>query len=406
MTLSRRTTCALLTLLILVDVAVCGWFATGRPNKNRGPDEWYSLRNVDHTLRTGELLPFDPYYPSLSALPQIPILGASHLLHRLTGVAAFAVLKPRHGVTPTGYLLSRWSVVLFGAGYLFLTFVIGRRLFSTETALLGVLLCMATPVHLRAVSIYKPDAILVLFVLLTFLWSLEAAEKGTLRAYLVAGLGVGLAASSKQTGALASIPLVVATLLHFRQAARWLRLSAAGLTSMLVFFVLNPYPQSYYKIFSILRTYVGWTSRHEDVQTGRHIGMALGFVPGRLVSRAFHGPLIGIASLLGFVALLYILVRRRDQRSQSDDLAIFVTFPISYALICAAISDFHRQNVFLSLVPFSSLAAGWLLHELWARASARLDPRMRRWAFWPALTALLIVVSWPAAVYVYTARPI
>ena len=63
--------------MVLLDVAVCAWFASARPDKTRGPDEQYSLRNVEHTLRTGELRPINPYYPSLSQLPQILILGAS-----------------------------------------------------------------------------------------------------------------------------------------------------------------------------------------------------------------------------------------------------------------------------------------------------------------------------------------
>ena len=103
----------------------------------------------------------------------------------------------------------------------------GVPMIVLETALLGVLICMTAPVHIRATTIYKPDAILVLFVLLTFLWCLEAAEKGTLGSYLLAGMGVGLASASKQTGAFASIPLVTATILGWRQAARWLWLGAA-----------------------------------------------------------------------------------------------------------------------------------------------------------------------------------
>lgn len=386
--------------MILLDIAVCGWFASARPDRTRGPDEKFSLRNVEHTLRTGELQPVNPYYPSLAELPQIPLLGASQWLYRKTGVAAFAILQEEEGVTPTGYRLCRWSVVLFGAGYLLLTFVVGRRLFSPEVALLGVLICMTSPVHIRATSIYKPDAILVLFMLLTFLWSLEAAERGTLRTYLRAGLGVGLAAASKQTGAFASIPLVTATILGWRQIKRWLWLGAAALVSGLVFFILNPYPDEYEKFFRVLGVYTEWTGQQEGEEYGHHL-TALTFLPRKLLEPAFLGPILGAASLLGLAGLLVVLYRRRHQRPEAVRLALFVTFPIAFVLICAVISDFHRQNVFLSLLPFCSLTAGWLLRELWLRTGARLDGWQRRLLFWPALAGLLILVFWTAGAFVH-----
>ncbi|HEY2291881.1 MAG TPA: glycosyltransferase family 39 protein [Thermoanaerobaculia bacterium] len=399
--LSRRAAHALLTLMVLLDIAACAWFASARPDRTRGPDEKFSLRNVEHTLRTGELRPVNPYYPGLSELPQIPILGASQMLHRMTGIEAFAVLQEEEGVTPTAYRLCRWSVVVFGAGYLLLTFVVGRRLFSTETALLGVLICMTAPLHIRATSIYKPDAILVLSVLLTFLWSLEAAEKGSLGTYLLAGLGVGLASASKQTGAFASIPLVTATILGWRQAARWLWLGAAALVSMFVFFILNPYPDQYEKLFRVLGAYTDWTGRQEDLEPGHHLS-ALTFMPRKLVEPEFLGPVLGVASLLGLVGLCVLLYRRRNQRPQAVRLAIFVTYPVCFVLICAAISDFHRRNVFLSLLPFCSLAAGWLLRELWLCTGARLDGWRRRLLFWPALTGFLVMVFWTAGAFLYS----
>src|SRR6185295_16347371 len=101
------------------------------------------------------------------------------------------------------------------------------------SGLLAAAVLAAFPRHLLASVEFKPDILVILLVLLTFYWTLDAALRPSLARFLAVGLGVGLAVSTKYTGIAAALPITTAVLVNGRRDARqWRWLFLAGLTSV------------------------------------------------------------------------------------------------------------------------------------------------------------------------------
>ena len=395
--LRARQAWPLLMALVAVSLGAYVWFAMPDPGPKRAWDERYSLFDVEGILRTGSLRPEFAWYPRLAHLPQTVVLGASEAIYEATGDERFAMLRSEKGFRPAAYLVSRWMTALYGAGCLVLTFVIGRRLFSNEVGLLAALFLAVSPWQVRAASIYKPDALLMLLTLLAFLWALRAAERGTLGPYVLAGVGVGLASSSKQSGAFSAIPLVVATFLHFRSFARWKYLVVAGAVSVAVFLALHPYPDLIPRYLQMGQRYVEWATGKDqgDLPTTPVFALRL------LFDWTWHGWLVGGAALAGFVGLVVKLWRCRAEKTVFVPLAMFLAFAPGFVLACAVVSRFPKTNILLPTLPFTAVAAAWMVWSVWGWTAGRLSRSRRRLVFWPALAALLLLVGKPAAAYVY-----
>ena len=129
-------------------------------------------------------------------------------------------------------------------------------------------------------------------------------------ARLLSGLGVGLATASKQTGVLACIPVIAATVLSPERRRAWLYLATAGLTSVAVFAVLNPFPEGIAKFLWQREMYLGWAEQ-AAVENPRPPTPL--FVLELVLRPDWHGRWIGAASLLGLVGLLVIVVRHRGR---------------------------------------------------------------------------------------------
>ncbi len=355
----RRTVFALVALVVIAGFGLRVWYASWGLDKSRFYDERFSFDNVRAVLAEGSLEPANGYYPALSYLPQTALLA---LAERVFGVP---VLVDGYRFTPAAYLICRLVQSLYGALSLLLVFLIGRRLFSTEAGWIAAAFLALTPFHIHASAYFKPDAPLVLAVLAAFYWSLGAVERPSPARYALAGLGIALALSSKLTGGLAAIPLVVGTI-----AAGWRDLRRLGLlalaagVSLAVFLAANPYWRWYLHWLGVLqREYVrkagGAEASHWAVP-----GKAVGF----LVSPGVHGPIVGFLGVAGIAVLAWTLfataraVRaERVDRSAAVGRAMLVAFVVLHVTAYAVVTPHFKGNNFLPVVPFTALAAAWLL---------------------------------------------
>lgn len=405
----------LLLALLLWAFLLRAWFAAWDPGPERFYDERYSVENVVSLVEEGRLRPANGWYPGLSYLPQALVLAALEGLHRLTGISALQVLRSpgdrtAGGLTPAGYLASRWLVALYGVATLVLLYLLGRRLaISPSAALLGVLLLAVTPAHIRLSAVFKPDMLLTLLTLAAFLAALEVAERPTTGRFLLAGAAVGLAASAKLPGLMAAWPVVlVAGALAWRgrtlvrTLAPLLRGTGAALAAAAVFLALNPFPAL--QVEYLERNLRIYGERAELAGLDRADAFRATFE--HLLSPGFHGPVVGLLALGGLVGLGLRASRGRKPEGGREWLPLLVPFwVLGYLGIYAATTAYPKANNLLPVVPFTALAAGWFLVAAGSALVGRLPaldrPTVRTAVRWGAVVALLLVLLPPAHLYAY-----
>ena len=365
-----------LGLLLVCSFVLRLWLAGDELTGRRFWDERYGLENVRSLVLEHQLRPANGFHPSLAHLPEAAVLGTSHALYLATNVELFRIFdekpkrEPERGwvrqqhYTPTGYFLSRALQSVFGTLSLWLLFRVGRRMFSDQAALLSTLMLSAVFWHLRQSAIYKPDILLVLLLLWAFDASLEAARRPTLRSYLVAGGVIGLALSTKFNAGPIAIPLMWSTFAHRRSDRRvWTWLGAAGLTSIVVFLLLNPFvltePGIYQQNFG--RTLTDYAAKGAKLGSSHLYVLWHGLLT--LLSKNFHGWLLGGLGLLG--ALLLPFRGPDDPRAAHLGRSMALSYILGYSLLYSLSSTNASPHNWLLLTPFVALFSGAMGWQIW-----------------------------------------
>jgi hypothetical protein len=370
-----------LFLILGASLLIRFWYLDSGLSAGRFWDERFSFANVQQLFETGGLKPHNGYYPLFSYLPQGLLLYASDALHQATGAQWLAVHDGAR-FTANAYFLSRLVQAIWGVGTVWLTFLIGRRLFSGAVGLVAATVVAFSPGLIHAAGVFKPDAPLVLTILLAFYLSLAAARQPTTGRYAVAGGGIALAMSTKLTGGLAALPLVFVTALRCRQEPhRIARLALAGGVALGLFLLLNPYWPLYFDFLEKLTAEYRWkasgrglTRWHAPLLIGQFLVQNLGVFGA------------GVAAV-AILALVTLLVRRRFDSQTAAGVAMLLFFPLAYASAYVAKTAQFKPNNFLPILPFVVLALAWGLVEV-GRWLARTKPS---WIGRPVLLAICVV---------------
>ncbi len=418
----QRKTWKLLLLVLLSALALRAWYGSWNLNQNRFWDEQYALKNVRSLLLTGDVKPVNAYYPSpVWSVPQAAVLKLSDVLYTQTGNGALRVLDDQFGFTPTGILLCRWIQAIYGTLAVWFVFLAGRRLFTSQIALVAAAMVAFAPWAIHASGYIKPDGLLLMSITMAFWASLAAVDSPTVKRHLLAGLAIALALSSKLTGGLIAMPLVVAVaILGWRERRRVGLLVVAGASSAAFFIALNPYWLHYLSFLSGLkRDYAmraGWAEMTRLSMPGRVVGF--------ITDGYLHGLVLGSVSLVGF-ALLAVGVLRRGRpgglgatgdligeggatvRSRGGELinlakrAMFLVFPLLYTLVYIVQTPYFKPNNFLPLALFTALSAAWLLIGCWRWVSVRW-PLVQHPAIVGVLAVILVAgIVLPGWLYTY-----
>jgi 4-amino-4-deoxy-L-arabinose transferase-like glycosyltransferase len=167
-----------------------------------------------------------------------------HLVFELWFGSADAVRRTYVAHPTDAYVVARVVAAVLGTVAVWLTYLAGERLFNRTTALLGAAIfglgflpIFYSHLALNDVPALAPGALALYGVA-------GVLRNGSRRDYVLAGVGIGLAAATKYTGAITAVCLVAAGLCDAAGGARAKALRRLGLAlacAVLAFVAANPY---------------------------------------------------------------------------------------------------------------------------------------------------------------------
>jgi 4-amino-4-deoxy-L-arabinose transferase-like glycosyltransferase len=320
------------------------------------PDEPGYIVISQNIFKTGDLNPHFFNYPSLffyiNALAYIPY----YLLGKIIGIFRTPndILPPislAMGVTlaqmPTAVLLGRIITIGFGVGTVGLVYFNGKQITGrTSVGILASLMAAISPTTVWHSRLITPDTFVTFFASASLLASTLVYQQGKTWQYAIAGICVGLTASSKYNGGLVILSLLLAHLLRYGKAAfKQPKLYLALLLCGVGFLATTPY--AILDSTRFLRD-LRFEARHYS--TG-HAGMEGNSLEWYLNYIWETG---GGLYLLAALGVLYGSIVRPKETS------LLSIFPLVYFPF---ISSFAVRNdrTFLPMAPFLFLLAAWFL---------------------------------------------
>jgi hypothetical protein len=251
-------------------------------------------------------------------------------------------------VAPGFFLWGRALTAIFGTITVALVYVVGRRWWSPSVGLVAALVLATLPFHIRHSQYITVDAATAMTTLIAVAMALRLLERGDLRSYALAGVGVGLATTTKyNAGAVILAVLIAHTLRCGRDMLRqsW-RMLWSGVWMLAIFVAISPYSALTYSHFTH-----GIMLQYNDYAGGHH-GNLIGRWPvwgyARFFATEGMEPLPALATLLG----LGVVVARRDRAGLT-----ILAFVVPYLLFFLSWPEHFFRNL-LPLIPPLALLAG------------------------------------------------
>src|SRR5438552_1148626 len=327
--------CALVALMVASSIAHL--WALRRDLPVPDIDEPFFVGPAVHISATGDSNPHWFGHPGSTVL--YPLAGFFHLwdvvAHHGPILASNPALTARFQRSPGEfYVIGRLWTIALSVGALPLLFLVGRRAFNTRVALIATAVWAVLPLPVQMGRVVRSDSAGVFFGLLAVWLCLRLLDEPRTRWCVLAGLGVGLAVSSRYF-MVALVPvLVAAAVLPQRRALRpAVRSAGIALASAVGGFALSsPY------------FFLDWHTALDSIQAEgaldrdpNHVGLShlgnLRWYLGTTIPETLTWPLVALAA-----AGVVLVVRRRRARQ-----LLLVAFCVVFlAGICASTAHWIR----------------------------------------------------------------
>jgi 4-amino-4-deoxy-L-arabinose transferase-like glycosyltransferase len=388
--LARYWAVSTLALIVLGALALRIWGVRGGLPYVDHPDEPNPISYVVRMLRTGDLNPHFFQKPTLYVYMLLGVLSVHYRLGLQSGLYSaldqMTVTTHIYTTIPGFFVWGRLLTVVLGGLTVAGVYLLGRRVWGAGAGLIGALFLAVSQFHLQHSQYVTTDVASGLFVLLSFIFAVAIARQGRWRAYLLAGLLAGLAASTKYNAGLIVLPIAAAHGLYWgrRWLVRSLRLAGAAAAALLGFVLGTPYALLSWREF--VKGLAGQVAAYNDGSQGDIRGAWN--VRGYLDFFWDAGLLAPgcIAVLIGIVLLLW----RGDERKPGARAAglLWLSFVVPYLLLLLSQSTHFLRNFIplfvLCMLPVG-VAGAWLIAWLGGRA-----PRWRPLVIVTVLFALLL----------------
>ena len=182
--------------------------------------DWGLKRGVD-------LNPHFFNYPSFTVYLQFAMQGVLYAAMTVSGVVSSTIdFHAQYVLDKSPYFVfGRLLNVAFATATVALVFAFGRRTGGYAVAIPSAFWLAINTAHVSRSQMIEVDVPLAFFTLLTLWFLLEALDHPSLRRYIYAGIAMGLATSTKYTGALLGLAVVAVYVISRRNISqeRWTR---------------------------------------------------------------------------------------------------------------------------------------------------------------------------------------
>lgn len=337
-------------LLIILGIAfflrVKGiWFGYPLPVH---PDEPKLVETALNMLNTGDLNPHFFNYPTLNIYLQALIYKAITLgSQTLFGLSAVDI------PIIWFYIVGRLFNVLLSILTILITYELGRRLISSLTGLISAWFITFSFLHVsNSFKITVDSSVAFWLSLATLMAVLIYMKEKKLSYYLLGGVFVGFAVSSKYTAFVGVAPILIAHYQQSRNKRDWIdkNLISVILVIPIAFFITTPYAILDYKTFlhAIKYEAIHYTTGHPGAEAD---GSTSFYLYGKYLLNNGYGLFPTLFSGIGLIWML-----RKDFRKA----AILVSTPLLLFLLVGRFKVFIPRNI-VALVPFLSLFSGFLI---------------------------------------------
>ncbi len=310
------------------------------------PDEPVVVEAALDMIQTGDLNPHNFQYPSFTIYLQALLFYAVLLPAKLFGVQ----LLPARLVD--FHVYARALNVVLSTATIYVVYVTGRRLFNAWTGLAAMCFLAVSPAHVMNAYYATVDTPTAFWSSVACLMAVLIYTNSGLRKpwhYLVGGMCVGFATSSKYTAFVAFLPILVAHACHARRGKPWIDINIlSGLVAAPVgFLVTTPYALLDFNTFfdGLLfqsRAYTSHLGAESESVTSFHLYFNHLFSEG-------YGALPLLLAFLGFGTLLY------EKRWEAW---VLISFPLALFLFLGLYRVYFSRNI-LPAVPSLALLSGF-----------------------------------------------
>ncbi len=377
--------------IIIISIAFRVWGITYDLPYVYHPDEPVSIAISRNMFVTGDL---NPHFFGYSSLP-LYINALAYIPYYFFGkpVGVFQtrsdilpLVSLTMGVTkapfPTSVLLHRLVSVFFGIGAVVATFFIAKHITrKTSVGLLAAWMMAVSPSMVTHSRLVTPNIYVVFFMLLAFLASILIYKRGKTWHYVIAGLCVGFAISSKYNGGLIFLALTLAHFLRYGKGTLGeKRLYLALFLCGVGFLLTTPFA-----LLDFSQFYEDFLYHAQYYRVASHPGMEGNTLSWYLDYAWKTGGILYIFAILQILYGVYV---------DSKEVVLLAVFPVVY-FGYISILNVRNDRTFIPIVPFIFILAAWFLVRLWDKVKELSSKALRKLSMFVLACLTIAVLAFP-----------
>ena len=331
--------------------------------QNYHPDEVPKVNAIMRMVAAGNLDPDYFLHPSLLLYSTYFVNTLFHLF----GLPLEPLIGTAGGFRESAFLAGRTVSCIAGIGSVYLTYLLGARLFSARVGLIGAALLAVYPLHVVSSRYLKEDSLMIFLTLATMVAAVTAAQRRSRGWTLLAAFLAGVTASSKYSGILmGGVVLGIPWLCSRGIIPDWrmLRITLGALLLIPVGFVLcTPY-----SILNFDRFISHFDSEREHMLRGHNHIVITAWSQYWMYhfARSILPGMTNVGAMLSVIAVGFLLWRRRIEDLTLVGFVLLFYLPAEWV---KAKPSPQAERYIVPCLPFLGLATAALIQQL--RLNAR-----------------------------------